>query len=187
MKKSKAAKPMTSHYEAIRRTWGDLEVVDAKENLRVFVKPEDVASAKAKDPGNCVFAKACVRQFDATKVLFWKSVAYVDLPSKSGVRRVERFMVPTDMRRLIEAFDKGKDVTHFAGFELKRPKPSATFAGKLKTNRMSRERCRKALLLGVNTSTKNGRQGEGKLKKPYGAIDIQVRDGTGMVHFAREG
>ena len=179
----KRAKPNTAQREAIRRTWGDLEVVDAKKNLRVFVRPEDIASAKAKDPGNCVFAKACVRQFHATKVLFWKRVAYIDLLSSDGVRRVERYQIPEQMRSLIKSFDKGEPVKEFGSFELKRPKPSETFEQRLQNNRKWRETQRKAMLRGEVAGAKRGRQGEGKRKGPAGKLDLQVRDGTGMVHF----
>lgn len=175
----------TRSYDEIKRHWGDIEVVDAAKNLRVFIQPGDVIGATAKDPGCCVFAQACKRQFAASKVLFWKSVAYVELPGPNGKRRVERFLLSPDMRNLIENFDKGNPVATVAGFELKKPKPSATFVGKLETNRAWRARRKQALLKGVSSSPKNGVQGEGKYSKPAIVVDLEVRDGKGRVQFKK--
>ena len=153
----------TKSYDEIKRHWGDVEVVDAAKDLRVFIQPEDVSSATAKDPGCCVFAQACKRQFAATKVLFWRSVAYVELPGADGRRRVERFSLSPDMRELIENFDKGNAVATVAGFELKRPVPSETFAAKSRRNKeQHQKRKRKALLKGTSTASKRGAQGVGR-------------------------
>jgi hypothetical protein len=159
-----------------------VEVIDAEKDLRVFIQPQDVRSAKAKDPGCCVFAQACKRQFAASKVLFWRSVAYVELPGPDGKRRVERFTLSSEMRELIENFDKGNKVSEVAGFELKRPRPTETLEGKLKKNRAWKERNRKALLSGTARS-KRGTQGQGKYSKPAIVVDLEVRDGKGRVQF----
>jgi hypothetical protein len=182
-KKRTASCRKTKSYDEIRRHWGDIEVIDAAKDLRVFVQPEDVQSATAKDPGCCVFAQACKRQFAATKVLFWRSVAYVELPGPDGKRRVERFSLSPQMRDLIENFDRGRRVLAVAGFELKKPKPSATFEGKLANNRAWRSRRREALLKGVRLRPKKGAQGEGKYGKPAIVVDLEVRDGKGRVQF----
>lgn len=173
----------TKSYDEIKRHWGEIEVVDAAKDLRVFIQPEDVSSATAKDPGCCVFAQACKRQFAATKVLFWKSVAYVELPGPDGKRRVERFMLSPEMRDLIENFDRGNRVADVAGFELKKPVPSETFAGKWKRNKARKEQRKKALLNGTKTPQKRGIQGEGKYGKPVIVVDLQVRSGRGRVQF----
>jgi hypothetical protein len=173
----------TKSYDEIKRHWGDIEVVDAAKDLRVFIQPQDVSSARAKDPGCCVFAQACKRQFAASKVLFWRSVAYVELPGPDGKRRVERFSLSPQMRDLIENFDKGIPVPTVAGFELKKPKPSATFAGKLENNRRWRAVRRNALLKGIRSPHKRGVQGQGKYSKPAIVVDLEVRDGKGRVQF----
>jgi hypothetical protein len=170
----------------IKRVWGDVEVVDAKKDLRVFIQPEDVSKATKKDPGCCVFAQACKRQFAATKVLFWRSVAYVELPGPRGKRRVERFILSSDVRDLIENFDKGNDVATLAGFELKAPGPSRTFEGNTARHRRLRERKRKALINGVRKGEKRGEQGEGRYSKPSIVVDLEVRHGTGRVQFKKE-
>lgn len=176
----------TKSYDEIKRHWGDIEVVDAEKNLRVFVQPEDVRSASAKDPGRCVFALACIRQFAATKVLFWRSVAYVELPGPDGKRRVERFSLSSEMRDLIENFDKGKTVAEVAGFELKKPCPSETFDGKARRNKAQVARRKLALLKGTRATPKRGSQGEGKYSKPSVVVDIEVRNGSGRVHFKNQ-
>lgn len=171
-------------YDEIKRHWGDVEVVDAEKDLRVFIQPEDVNSATAKHPGCCVFAQACKRQFAATKVLFWKSVAYVELPGVDGKKRVERFQLGPNMRELIENFDKGMPVAEMAGFELKKPRPSYTLDGLLAKNRASKQRRRAALIKGTRDKGSSGTgKGKGAYSKPAIVVDLEVRDGKGRVQF----
>jgi hypothetical protein len=167
----------------VKRLWGDVEVVDSCKDLRVFVQPEDVKKATAKDPGCCVFEQACKRQFAATKVLFWRSVAYVELPGPDGKRRVERFALSSEMRDLIENFDKGNSVSDVAGFELKKPRPSERFDAKARRMKRYHAGRKKALLKGTRQAKKRGKQGEGKYSKPSVVVDLEVRNGTGRVHF----
>jgi len=172
-------------YDEIKRHWGDIEVVDADKDLRVFIQPEDVRSATKKDPGCCVFAQACKRQFAATKVLFWKSVAYVELPGADGKKRVERFQLGPQMRDLIEDFDKGLPVSEVAGFELKKPRPSYTLDGKLAKNRRLKQRRKDAVINGT-INQRNGRKGKGKYGRPAIVVDLEVRNGKGRVQFKNE-
>jgi hypothetical protein len=169
----------------IKRHWGDIEVVDATKDLRVFVQPEDISSAVEKDPGCCVFAQACKRQFAATKVLFWKSVAYVELPGPDGKRRVERFTLSSQMRSLIEDFDKGKPVIPEAGFELKRVRNSERFEAREEKRRKAKERKKHALLSGTCTGERKGNQGKGAFSKPAMVVDLEVRNGQGRVQFKK--
>jgi hypothetical protein len=186
MKKSSLSRNLkTRSTQEIQRHWGDIEVIDATKDLRVFIKPEDVASAKSKDPGCCVFAQACKRQFAATKVLFWRSVAYVELPGPDGKRRVERFELSPHMRQLIEDFDKGNAVPLSAGFELKRVRPHMTFEVKRQNNNASREKRKNAAINGTREGTSSGNQGKGKYSKPPIVIDLEVRNGKGMVQFKK--
>jgi hypothetical protein len=189
-KKSKSMCRNSKSMDEIKRHWGDVEVIDAEKDLRVFIQPEDVRTATVKDPGCCVFAQACKRQFAASKVLFWRSVAYVELPGPNGRRRVERFTLSSEMRDLIENFDKGNKVAEVAGFELKKPRASETLAGKLKKNRAFKQKRRVALLNGTalahgrsTPGAKKGSQGDGKYSKPAIVVDLEVRDGKGRVQF----
>jgi hypothetical protein len=127
----------------IIRTWGDVPVVDAKKDLRVFMTPEDLKGARIKDPSACVFARACRRMFHATKVLIFRTVAYVELPNEDGSRRVERFVVGPAMRDLIEAFDRGEGVIPSAGFTLRAPPKSETLEGLRKEAHRQLQRQRK--------------------------------------------
>ena len=162
---------------AIKRLWGDAEVIDAKVDLRVMIIPEDVKKATRTDPGCCVFAQACMRSFGATKVLFFRRVAYVELPDKLGTLHVERFHLPGDMRNLIAAFDRGEETIPKAGFLLKAPTESQTFEGVRRNN--NTKRIKRKMLLGSAESN----QGRGKyVDKPI-VIDLTVRSGIGAVHF----
>ena len=185
-KKRTSGSGKTESFKEITRHWGDVEVVDADKDLRVFVQPEDLLCATKKDPGCCVFAQACKRQFAATKVLFWRSVAFVELPSPNGVKRVERFQLSPQMRDLIDNFDRNKKVPDLAGFELRRPRPSTTFEGMALRKKAAKARKQEALLLGTRQTTKKGRQGEGRFSKPVRVVDLEVRNGSGRVHFKKE-
>ena len=182
-KKTKPLSVKSRASEEVRRHWGDIEVIDAEKDLRVFIQPEDVSSAIKKNPGCCVFAQACKRQFAASKVLFLLSVAYVELPGPDGKRRVERFTLPPDMRELIENFDKGNSVATVAGFELKKPRPSLAFERQYETHLRSRGRRKQALLNGSQARAKRGSQGEGRYSKPAIVVDLEIRNGKGRVHF----
>lgn len=167
----------------IVRLWGDVEVVDATKDLRVFIRPEDVASATRKDPGCCVFAQACKRTFDASKILFFRSVAYVELPNEDGRRRVERFFLNKGMRELIESFDRGEPVIPEAGFVLK----AVPRMRKLENRRKYKKELDRRRLRGEAVGgEKRGRQGEGKYAESPLIIDMAVRSGTGAVHFTKK-
>jgi hypothetical protein len=172
-------------FTEIRRVWGEIEVVDSDKDLRVFIRPEDVSSATPKDPGCCVFAQACKRQFAATKVLFWRSVAYVELPGPDGTPRVERFSLSPQMRNLIENFDKGNPIPNVAGFELKKPIKSETLSHKSKKQQEFQQKRKAALLKG--SYVKKGKQGEGaNHNAPAVLVDLRVRLGSGRVSFRKE-
>jgi hypothetical protein len=166
--------------DQIQRLWGDIGVVDAKNDLRVFIHPEDIRKATRKDPGCCVFAEACKRQFSATKVLFWRSVAYVELPGPGGLPRVERFLLSSVTRRLIENFDKGNDLGTNLGFDLIRPKPSMTLKAKTQRNRKT------ALLKGISKVKSKATRPNGRFNDPAIVIDLSVRNGSGRVQFKKE-
>jgi hypothetical protein len=181
-KKKASSRPNNKTNDEIKRHLGDLQVVEAKKDLRVFIQPEDVKKATAKDPGCCVFAQACKRQFAATKVVFWRAVAYVDLPGPDGARRVERFLLSPEMRDLIENFDRGNKVSESAGFELKAPSPGRTLAGQ---SEYKKRKKKAALIKGTSTAVKRGMQGKGAYSKPAIVVDLEVRNGSGRVHFKK--
>jgi hypothetical protein len=130
--------------DALQRTYGDLEVRDAKADLRIPVIAEDVKKAKRRDPERCVLAQACMREFASSAVVFFKSRAYVDLVGDDGVRRVERFIVNGAAREVVEAFDREEPVP--AGgrwLVLKAPGKSMTLDAQRKLNRQYRAAVRR--------------------------------------------
>jgi hypothetical protein len=106
--------------------FGDLPIVEAKEPLRLQPIRADVEGAIMKDPCACVFARCAQRQFGATRMVFWKSIAYVDLVGKDGIRRIERFLVTPTMMRLIERFDRGEPIEEGRAFILNPPSAHST-------------------------------------------------------------
>lgn len=160
---------MGSVRKHLARTFGNLPVRDAKHDLRVFITDIDVKTAKRKDPAHCVFANACGRMFQATKVLFLRAMAYVDLPDENGVSHVERFTLPVAMRDFIVAFDKGEKVIPRGGFTLRAPSASKTLDAKLAVRRASKQR---------QPKHKRGKHA------PIKEMQIDVRSGVGKVQFA---
>lgn len=138
--------------------------------------------AKRKDPGHCVLARACQRTFGSTKVLFFKSVAYVELPDKKGNARVERFTMGPGMRKLVEDFDRGKGIVPKAGFILKAPSVIRQFETKRKYAREWAQEDARLRKLGVK-KTRLGKQGIGQYKHKPMAVDLTVRNGVGQAHF----
>ena len=180
---------------AIRRYWGDMEVVDALADMRVFIFSEDFDGALKKDAARCVFARACIRQCQSTRIMFWRSVAYVDLPDDLGVRRVNRFELPRNMRDLIEAFDRGDRTIPEGGFLLKAPSGSRRAEEKRVRDAASAKARRERQMILGRTEGDAGKgigPGKGKFRDGAAVHDLTVRNGTGAVHFncrdaAREG
>lgn len=171
--------------QQITRMWGNSPVFDATKDLRVIVQPCDVTSAVEKDPGHCVFAQACKRSFGAKKILFFRSIAYVELPDENGNLRVERFELSRPMSNLIATFDKGEPVLPQGGFVLKAPRPCHTLEAMHKQKKDRKQ----ALLNGtaVNRVGKSGLgsgagSGNNRYKNVF-AVDLEIRSGTGHVHF----
>jgi hypothetical protein len=77
-------------------------------------------------------------------------------------------------------------VAGLSGFELQRPTPSRTFAGKAARLKKARQMKRKALLKGVRKSAQRGQQGRGAYSKPSIVVDLEVRHGSGRVQFKKE-
>lgn len=172
--------------QEIRRLWGDAEVVDAANDLRIFIQPCDLDGATKKDPAHCVFARACCRQFGTTKVLFFRSVAYVGLKTERGTERVERFRMSESMRSLVEAFDRGEPTIPEAGFLLKCPVPSMGLNERNKRRKLTVAKKARAKLEGTaETTTEGVGQGKGKFRDEPLAIDLAVRSGTGAVQFTK--
>lgn len=108
----------------IKIEFGHLELVDATEPLRLQPLPCDIEGAVRKDPMRCMFTKCTSRMYGATKVIFWKSSAYIDLVGPDGIRRVYRYVVSHAMVKLMKAFDRGQPFDEGRAFILLPPSPS---------------------------------------------------------------
>lgn len=122
----------------LKSFFGDLPLVEARKPLRIQPSAVDIKTAKRKDPENCVFSKACKRMWNAKKVVFLGSRAYVQLLDQNGNPRIERFNISNQGQRMIQAFDAGKKVDP-AGFILLPPGKSSTLSGIRKMNKMRRD------------------------------------------------
>lgn len=174
------AKAKGKYTKTVERLWDGIPVQDAEKDLRIIIKPCDVSSAVQKDPGHCVFARACKRSFGTKKVLFLRTVAYVELPDDDGEVKVERFQMSDSVMQLIKDFDKGSKVVPHGGFLLLAPSPSNRLDAMRECDRTRDKRKREALLRGE----KFGRVNSPK-ERPHSPkeIDFEVRNGTGLVQF----
>lgn len=159
----------------LRKWFGDLEVIEAKRELRVQPNDDDIKNAVKHDPMNCVFSRACQRMWSSTAVVFFGTVAYVDLLDSKGVRHVERFTISADGKRFIREFDAGK-VTKPRGFVLLAPTKSQTAAAKTLRRKQLRS-ARKAVLKGKTTGALRPK------RKPTGIRLSVFRNGMGMAQF----
>ena len=162
----------------IERFWGKVPVVDATKELRVFILPEDVRNACPKDESNCVFALACKRACGASRVLFFRTRAYVELPDRKGNMRVERFAMPHEMRQLIANFDQGKPIPDNAGFVLVPPSASYKLDYIAKSSSIRRKRRAEGVPVRSNKLA-------GTRRNPD-PMQHLVRNGGGKVQFVNE-
>jgi hypothetical protein len=111
----------------------------------------------------------------STAVVFFGTIAYVDLLDKNGRRHVERFVISEEGKRFIRAFDAGKNIVP-KGFLLRPPPPSHTAA---KVSAVSKAFRRKAVLKGSST----GSDAKRPKRKPTGMRLSVFRNGMGMAQF----
>lgn len=170
--------------EAIRRFFDGLEVIEAKRELRIQPNAVDSKDAVRDDPTACVFSRACQRVYGSQAVLFFKTIAYVDLlgtrGKSKGKRRIERFTIGHAGRKFIRDFDAGK-VTSPAGFVLLPPSQCATLVGVAQSKARLKKKSREAILVGQK------RYGSKAKRKPRKASVSRIkglRNGMGMVHFS---
>jgi hypothetical protein len=109
------------HTVAVRNIFGDLPIVEAKADFVVYVSADEHQTGVRGDPNNCMFSQACKRAFGSKGVLFFPTVAYVDMldPDDSSRRIVMRFVLPIKTREKLEAFDMDADERIESTFILK--------------------------------------------------------------------
>jgi hypothetical protein len=166
----------------VERYWDGIPVQDATKDLRVIIKPCDITNAEQKDPGHCVFARACKRSFGTKKVLFLRKVAYVELPDEKGKTKVERFLMSPSVHQLISDFDRGNKIIPHGGFLLLAPSASQQLDVGRAKDEARRKRVKEALLRGERVGPSNRPK-----EAPHSPkmIDFEVRSGTGLVHFSK--
>lgn len=119
----------------VRKAFGNLEIVDAKEPLLLIPKEVDFQDAVRKDPRNCGLSRCVSRMFNASLALFFKNRAYVDIVGKDGIRRSNRFVFGKNVLSQIAAFDRGDPLTFGRSIVLRPPPPKSTLAGERRRNR----------------------------------------------------
>lgn len=189
----------------LERLWGDCKVRDSTTAFKLFVNQTDIDSATQKDPGACVYARCARRTIGTGKILFFRTVAYLEVPDENGGTIVERYQMPTAMMRVIANFDKygKKYLKPNTGFTLMPPKKSMKLDSKRKSSESQRSnrtpeqrerirekqklcRAKKADIVGeareVSPAPKLG-PNEGSTIHNPNLSGIEVRNGVGMVHF----
>lgn len=174
--------------QEVREIFGDLEIIEAKTDFIVYVTAEEQETSVRGDPNNCMFATACKRAFGSKGVLFYPTVAYVDMldPNDSSRRIVMRFRLPTTTRKKLEDFDavppgglKGREAT----FILKAVPKTHTLAAQAKHSK----RRRRLLQMGKAEVSPTRSEGSKKGHQTRRAKALMgVRSGAGQIH-TREG
>jgi hypothetical protein len=98
MKRSSALALVQKYFPNVEK------VVDAHKPVRLNVTPEDVSHGREKDPQECAFAKACVRQLRADGALINITTSYV----VKG-RIATRYLTSETVGREITSFDRHRD------------------------------------------------------------------------------
>jgi hypothetical protein len=163
--------------EEVRSLFGDLEIVEARTDFVVYVTSEEHQRGVRGDPNNCMFSQACKRALGSKGVLFFPTVAYVDLidPRNSDRRIVMRFGLPPYTRRALEDFDADVGSFKEASFLLKAIPPSERLAAKSKRSRARRLNPTEV------TEARSAAAKKGHQTRNNKAL-LGVRSGTGQVH-----
>jgi hypothetical protein len=144
--------------DEVRAIFGGLEIIEATTDIVVYVTAEEQQYSKRGDPNNCMFSNACKRAFGSQGVLFYPSVAYVDMidPRDPTRRIVMRFLLPPDTRRKLESFDLDASVPQEATFFLKAVPRGQTLAAKAKAQRKRAAAARPAMTAERAEAAKKG-------------------------------
>jgi hypothetical protein len=105
----------------VRKILGEYPVIDSTADMVVYVNLQDQEFGVPGDPHNCMFSRACKRAFGSHGVLFYPTVAYVDMlnPKDQNERVVFRFQLPKETRERLERFEWDRSHAVEASFLLK--------------------------------------------------------------------
>ena len=166
--------------EALQRTYGDMEVRDADNALRVTLLPQDRAAGKPNDPAHCQLAQACRREFGSEAVVFFRRYAYVDVKGDDGVRRVERFFLSDAAQAVVRAFDLGEDTPEDGRMLTLLPPTPGT---RLEHKRVRDRERRQAMRDGTYTPAKRKRAKRSRSGQPE-AVKVRSGKGQWQMHVA---
>jgi hypothetical protein len=96
--------------KSIQRFWEGLKVVDADFDLTILLDAVDYKYAVPQDMFNCAFIQAVRRLFNSKHAIFTRTLAYVDLVMDGKERKVYRFELSEQAKRIIRAFDRTKTI-----------------------------------------------------------------------------
>jgi hypothetical protein len=167
--------------DEVRSIFGALEIVEAKTDFVVYVTAEEHETGVRGDPNRCMFSNACKRAFGSKGVLFYPTIAYVDMvdPRDSSRRIVMRFQLPPETRKQLEDFDAGIGDFQEASFILKAVRPSERLAAKAKRSRQ-RKRAQQ-LSPAERTAAKSEAATKGHQTRRTKAL-MGIRSGSGQIH-----
>lgn len=167
--------------EEVRSIFGGLEIVESKTDFVVYVTAEEHQTGVRGDPNNCMFSNACKRALGSRGVLFYPTVAYVDMidPHDQSRRIVVRFALPKQTRQALEDFDAEVGGFKEASFLLKAIRPSERMAVKAKRDRERRKAQRLSPVEKTEAKSEAAKKGH-KTRRDKALLG--VRSGTGQVH-----
>lgn len=163
----------------IKRTYNGMPVMDAKANLTIVVIADDVKGATRKDPSCCAFAQACKRLFKGSAV-FYKKIAYIELPDEDGTRYVHRYKLTQSAMDMIAEYDRTGKFPAGVGVNLLKPAKSST----LETMRRYHKRHQEKINAIRNLKRKHKIKGRRYIITKPRVFDRSVRNGTGTLNLA---
>lgn len=176
----------TQRQQVLERFFRGLPVKEAEMPLLVVAEKSDVANATPGDPANCAMSQACKRLYNSTAVVFFRSIAYVDLPDENGERAVHRFVLNGVTRENIIEFDRTGEFPA-GGFRLTPPNNASTLDARRQYDKAHGENRRRAARKRRQHQREAIIQGEAVDSGKQHAINHLegVRSGSGMVHFSQ--
>lgn len=168
--------------QTVHKYFEGMEVIEATANLYIQPLQEDIDSGVPEDPRNCLFSRACQRMYNSRTVLFYGTIAYVDLMCEDGIRRVHRFQIGFQAQRYLRTFDDRRELS-LKGFYLRAPTPSEVLSvvRKRSAEQHARNKQKRKALMKGETIVKNGTPKKRPAPK-VGRLSI-LRNGTGMAQF----
>ena len=163
----------------LKRSYNGMPVKDAKANLTIVVIAEDVKGATRKDPSCCAFAQACKRLFKG-QAIFYKKIAYIELPDEDGNRYVHRYKLTASAMEFVAEYDRTGKFPAGIGVSLLKPSKSGTLDALMRYHRAHNDRINAIKKL----KRKHGIKSRTYSKSKPRHFDPSVRNGTGSMHLA---